>query len=142
VPIFDTVFAALRRIFTGRHPFSADREHLHHRLVDMGFTKKQSVRILYAVSALLGVSSVMLITQQIVYAIVIIAVSLTISAAMWIIFRDEKMKYESGLMSKSEEQEDADEEKIDLIGEPETGEELKNGEKFTAAKAKKAKSKR
>jgi UDP-GlcNAc:undecaprenyl-phosphate GlcNAc-1-phosphate transferase len=103
VPIFDTVFAMLRRVLTGRSPVSADRGHLHHRLIDMGFTTKQSVRILYAVSALLGVSSIMLITHRIVYAIIIIALSLTISAAMWIIFRDEKMKYESGLMSKPEE---------------------------------------
>jgi len=102
VPIFDTTFAMVRRIFTGRHPFSADRGHLHHRLVDMGFNKKQSVRILYAVSALLGVSSVMLVTQKIIYAVVIIAASLAISVAMWIIFRDGKMKVESGLMSEEE----------------------------------------
>jgi UDP-GlcNAc:undecaprenyl-phosphate GlcNAc-1-phosphate transferase len=100
VPIFDTTFAIIRRILSGRHPFSADRGHLHHRLVDMGFNKKQTVRILYAVSALLGTSSVMLVTQKIVYAIVIIAVSLAISVATWIIFRDDKMKVESGLMSE------------------------------------------
>jgi UDP-GlcNAc:undecaprenyl-phosphate GlcNAc-1-phosphate transferase len=98
VPIFDTAFAMLRRILSGRHPFSADKGHLHHRLVDMGFNKKQTVRTLYAVSALLGVSSIMLVTQKIVYAIIIIAVSLAISVATWIIFKDEKMKIESGLM--------------------------------------------
>jgi len=102
VPIFDTTFAIIRRVISGRHPFSADREHLHHRLVDMGFNKKQTVRILYAVSALLGISSVMLVTQKIAYAIIIIAVSLAISVVMWIIFRDDKMKVESGLISESE----------------------------------------
>ena len=148
VPIFDTLFAMFRRILTGRSPFSADRGHLHHRLIDMGFTTKQSVRILYAVSAILGVSSVMLITHQIVYAVIIIAVSLTISAAMWIIFRDEKMKYESGLMSKPEDSVQTDEfafsennidleDSIDLIEEePEDG---KIRKKFKPAKAKKAK---
>jgi len=101
VPIFDTTFAIIRRLISGRHPFSADREHLHHRLVDMGFNRKQSVRILYAVSALLGVSSIMLITQKVIYAIIIIAVSLAISVVMWIIFKDEKMKIESGLISEN-----------------------------------------
>ena len=101
VPIFDTTFVMVRRILSGRHPFSADRGHLHHRLVDMGFNKKQTVRILYAVSAMLGISSVMLVTQKILYAIIIIAVSLAISVAMWIIFKDDKMKYESGLMSEN-----------------------------------------
>jgi len=102
VPIFDTLFAIVRRILSGRHPFSADRGHLHHRLLDMGFNKKQTMRILYAVSAMLGVSSIMLVTQKIVYAIIIIAVSLAISVATWIIFRDDKMKVESGLISEDE----------------------------------------
>ena len=101
VPIFDTTFAIIRRVLTGRHPFSADRGHLHHRLIDMGFNKKQTVRILYAVSALLGVSSIMFVTHKIIYALVIIAISLGISFAMWIIFRDEKMKTESGIIPEN-----------------------------------------
>jgi UDP-GlcNAc:undecaprenyl-phosphate GlcNAc-1-phosphate transferase len=100
VPIFDTTFAIIRRIVTGRHPFSADRGHLHHRLIDMGFNKKQSVRILYAVSALLGISSIMFVMQKIVYTIIIIVVSLGISAATWIIIKDDKMKIQSGLMTE------------------------------------------
>lgn len=103
VPIFDTVFAIMRRILTGRHPFSADRGHLHHRLIDMGFNQKQTVQILYAVSALLGVSSIMLVTQQILYAIIIMVVSLGISVATWIIFKDDQMKIESGLIPEKED---------------------------------------
>jgi hypothetical protein len=101
VPIFDTAFAIIRRLLTGRHPFSADRGHLHHRLIDMGFNKKQTMRILYAVSALLGTSSIMLVTHKIIYAVIIIAVSLAVSTAMWIIFRDPKMKVESGLIGEN-----------------------------------------
>jgi UDP-GlcNAc:undecaprenyl-phosphate GlcNAc-1-phosphate transferase len=112
VPIFDTTFAIIRRLLTGRHPFSADRGHLHHRLIDMGFNKKQTVRILYAVSALLGVSSVMFVTHKIVYAVVIIAVSLGISVAMWIIFRDDKMKIESGIISENGNGDKTESEKI------------------------------
>ena len=111
VPIFDTIFAIFRRILTGRHPFSADRGHLHHRLVDMGFTQKQAVRILYAVSALLGISSIMFITHKIIYAILIISISLGISVATWIIIKNEKWRVESGLIS---------EETSNLIAAPDT----------------------
>ena len=69
----------------------------------MGFNQKQTVQILYAVSALLGVSSIMLVTQQILYAIIIMVVSLGISVATWIIFKDDQMKIESGLIPEKED---------------------------------------
>ena len=37
-PIFETVFSAMRRILSGNHPFTPDRGHLHHRLVDGGIS--------------------------------------------------------------------------------------------------------
>ncbi|MCL2816040.1 MAG: undecaprenyl/decaprenyl-phosphate alpha-N-acetylglucosaminyl 1-phosphate transferase [Oscillospiraceae bacterium] len=108
VPIFDATFAIVRRLLTGRHPFAADREHLHHKLLDMGFDKKQTVRVMYAVSALFGISSVMLVTQRIVYALVIIAVALALTVAMWFIVRDKKMRTESGLISENGENENGE----------------------------------
>ena len=141
VPIFDTTFAMLRRVLSGRNPFSADRGHLHHRLLDMGFNTKQTVRILYAVSALLGVSSIMLVTQKIVYAIIIIAVSLAISVATWIIFKDDKMKIESGLMpSNGDDAKNDDNPDISEITEEEKNEKDPDGEK-NKAKNKKIRSK-
>ena len=112
VPIFDTTFAIIRRLISGKNPFSSpDRGHLHHRLLDMGFDQKQTVRILYAVSALFGVSSIMLVTQRIIYALIIIAISLGITVVMWFIFRDKKMRAESGLISENgEAKEDEDKE--------------------------------
>ncbi len=59
LPILDTVVAALRRMVTGHNPFSADRGHFHHRLVDMGFSHKEAVSLLYAISGLLGLVAVM-----------------------------------------------------------------------------------
>ena len=59
LPILDTVVAALRRMATGHNPFSADRGHFHHRLVDMGFSHKEAVSLLYAISGLLGLVAVM-----------------------------------------------------------------------------------
>ena len=60
LPIFDVTFAVIRRLLRGQSPMSPDRSHVHHRLIDMGFSQKQAVGILYVVSAILGLSAVVL----------------------------------------------------------------------------------
>lgn len=60
LPLFDASFAMIRRIAHGQNPMTADRGHLHHRLVDMGFSQKQTVFILYAISGVLGITAVLL----------------------------------------------------------------------------------
>ncbi len=60
LPIFDTVFAIVRRVLTGRSPMSPDRGHLHHRLLDMGFSQKQTVAILYTMTAILCLTAVVI----------------------------------------------------------------------------------
>lgn len=60
LPLFDASFAMIRRIFSGQSPMKADRGHLHHRLIDMGFSQKQTVFILYAISGVLGIAAVLL----------------------------------------------------------------------------------
>lgn len=61
LPIFDTAFAILRRIYRKQSPMKADRGHLHHRLIDMGFNHRQTVTILCIASALLSMSAVVLL---------------------------------------------------------------------------------
>ena len=63
LPIFDTVFAFIRRAVKGQNPMHADRSHVHHRLIDMGLSQKQAVAILYVISAILGVCAVVLTTS-------------------------------------------------------------------------------
>ena len=58
LPIFDTMFAIIRRILTGRSPMSPDRGHLHHRLLDMGFSQRKTVAILYTLTAVLCLTAV------------------------------------------------------------------------------------
>ena len=60
LPLFDAMFAMIRRVYHGQNPMSADRGHLHHRLIDMGFSQKQTVFILYAISGVLGITAVLL----------------------------------------------------------------------------------
>ena len=62
LPIFDTTFAFIRRIAHGQSPMHADRSHIHHRLIDMGLNQKQAVATLYVISAILGLSAVVLTT--------------------------------------------------------------------------------
>ena len=62
LPLFDTAFAFIRRIAHGQSPMHADRSHIHHRLIDMGLNQKQAVATLYVISAILGLSAVVLTT--------------------------------------------------------------------------------
>ncbi len=53
-PILDAVWAAVRRILRGVSPFSADRQHFHHLLLDAGLNQRQAVLVVYAVVAVFG----------------------------------------------------------------------------------------
>lgn len=72
LPIFDTAFAFIRRIAHGQSPMHADRSHVHHRLIDMGFSQKQAVAVLYVISAILGLSAVVLATTNALKAMLIL----------------------------------------------------------------------
>ena len=72
LPIFDTANAIIRRVAAGRSPMSPDSGHVHHKLIDMGFNQKQAVAILYAISATLGLTAVVLTSSGEVKAIVLL----------------------------------------------------------------------
>ena len=72
LPLFDALFAMIRRILRGESPMKADRGHLHHRLVDMGFSQKQTVFILYAISGVLGITAVLLAESGVLRAILVV----------------------------------------------------------------------
>jgi len=54
VPLMDTVGVMIRRIWLGRSPFSADRGHLHHLLIDAGFRMRHAVLVIAALQLVLG----------------------------------------------------------------------------------------
>lgn len=60
IPISDMLLAVIRRLRRGQHIFTADREHIHHRLLDLGLTHSQTVLVIYGVNLLLGGSAVLL----------------------------------------------------------------------------------
>ncbi len=60
LPITDTLIAFIRRIIKGKNPFQGDRRHLHHRLLLMGYSQKQAVRMFYLLTINLGIIALVL----------------------------------------------------------------------------------
>lgn len=87
VPLSDTVTSFFRRILHGKSPFTADRGHFHHKLLDMGLNQKQAVAVLYAVSAVLGLAAVLLTSTGLIRLFVAI-IAFAIAVCVWIfVFR-------------------------------------------------------
>ena len=64
VPLTDVILTVFRRKRRGKSIFEADKEHLHHKLLDIGFTHRESVFILYIATALLGMVAIALSTAD------------------------------------------------------------------------------
>ncbi|MBR6425676.1 MAG: undecaprenyl/decaprenyl-phosphate alpha-N-acetylglucosaminyl 1-phosphate transferase [Oscillospiraceae bacterium] len=80
VPIFDICFAILRRLAKGQNPMAADRGHVHHRLIDMGFSQKQAVAIAYLITAILGLAAVVLTSSGEMKAMLLIGAVIVVGA--------------------------------------------------------------
>lgn len=80
LPIFDICFAFLRRIAKGQNPMVADRGHVHHRLIDMGFNQKQAVAIAYLLTAILGLAAVLLTSSGEFKALILIGAFVLVGA--------------------------------------------------------------
>ena len=60
VPIIDTFWIIIRRVTSGRSPFSADRGHFHHRLLDLGLSHRQAVLLIYGLCIVLAIAGLLL----------------------------------------------------------------------------------
>jgi UDP-GlcNAc:undecaprenyl-phosphate/decaprenyl-phosphate GlcNAc-1-phosphate transferase len=58
IPIFDMSFAIARRLIDKKHIFHGDREHLHHKLLDLGFSSNSAVMVIYAICLLFSVVAI------------------------------------------------------------------------------------
>lgn len=83
LPIFDVCFAVVRRLSKGQSPMSPDRSHIHHRLIDMGLSQKQAVGMLYVISAILGLSAVVLTTSGALRALIFLAAAGLAALLAW-----------------------------------------------------------
>ena len=66
LPLMDTVFAFFRRIMSGKNPFRADKQHLHHKLLYNGFSPCQSVLAIYVAAAVFCIASVLYMQYRVV----------------------------------------------------------------------------
>lgn len=90
LPILDTAFAIVRRYRGGVPIFKPDKGHLHHRLLDLGFTQRQAVLLMYVISALLGLSAVALTevsNQAAVFIVLAVVAAVLFGAKKLGIFR-------------------------------------------------------
>jgi len=91
LPLLDLVMAVLRRTARRSSPFTADRGHIHHKLVDGGYTHRQAVLLLYLWTFVIGYGAVSLtyFSAEVVFAIVAIAMALLVLLTLrpWIIRR-------------------------------------------------------
>jgi len=73
LPLFDTLSSIIRRIGSGKSIMQADRGHLHHKLIDMGLSQRQSVVIMYTASSALGLCAIVLADRGAISAIILLA---------------------------------------------------------------------
>lgn len=94
LPIFDTIFAMVRRFAKHQPIMQADRGHLHHRLIDRGFTQKQAVMILYIISALCGIFAILIAVKDAKVVVVIVFMVFVMSLVIYFFNHRKKNKDE------------------------------------------------
>ncbi|KOY82346.1 MraY family glycosyltransferase [Lysinibacillus sp. FSL H8-0500] len=77
VPISDTFFAIVRRLRMKKKWSDPDKSHLHHRLLDMGFTHRQTVLLIYGIAMMFGLAAIIFSMAKVWGAILLVAVILT-----------------------------------------------------------------
>jgi UDP-GlcNAc:undecaprenyl-phosphate GlcNAc-1-phosphate transferase len=83
IPLLDFGLAVLRRLQAGKSPFSADRKHLHHRLLDMGHAHLHAVLIFYGWTAVISIGCLLFFaTHQLWIPITFLAVGLVVCTAI------------------------------------------------------------
>lgn len=70
IPIADTLYSIIRRVSQGKSPVWGDRGHLHHKLLDLGISKKNVTALYWLITALLGFLALQLNTATKLYTIV------------------------------------------------------------------------
>ena len=86
LPLLDVVLAVIRRTRAGRHPWSPDAQHLHHRMLQIGHGHRRAVLLLWlwaAVASLGGISFVFL-DAAVAAALVVAAVVVTAGLTLWL----------------------------------------------------------
>lgn len=81
LPIFDVLTAVIRRSREGKNIFMPDRKHIHHKLLEWGFTQQEAVRVLYIACVILCIFSFILMNIRDEYATLVVVFA---ASATWV----------------------------------------------------------
>ena len=82
LPMLDTAFAFARRGINGKNPFKADRGHLHHRLLELNFTQKQTLGLFFSLSTGMGLLALLLVQTEQVHLLTLAVSTLVLTLAV------------------------------------------------------------
>jgi UDP-GlcNAc:undecaprenyl-phosphate GlcNAc-1-phosphate transferase len=82
LPVLDTTLAVARRFLRGQPIFTADRAHIHHRLLSLGHSPRRVAVLLYCACALLGLAGMLLVNDSAYVAVVLLLVGLGVGLAV------------------------------------------------------------
>lgn len=82
VPLFDTGWAILRRLRSGRALFSPDKKHLHHRLLELGHSQRRAAAIVYIWSGLAATAAISVGRLPLVAVVGLLAAGAAIALVM------------------------------------------------------------
>ncbi|MDH6533333.1 UDP-GlcNAc:undecaprenyl-phosphate GlcNAc-1-phosphate transferase [Aurantimicrobium minutum] len=100
LPLVDFSLAVLRRVSAGKSPFTADRKHLHHRLLDMGHSHLQAVLILYSWTAVVSIGFLLFfIVKPYAIAIVFLVIGTIVSSVLTVLPLTRRQRAEKVIQS-------------------------------------------
>jgi UDP-GlcNAc:undecaprenyl-phosphate GlcNAc-1-phosphate transferase len=82
LPVLDTTLAVARRFLRGQPIFTADRAHIHHRLLSLGHSPRRVALLLYSACALLGLSGMLLVNDSAYVAVLLLVIGLGVGLAV------------------------------------------------------------
>jgi UDP-GlcNAc:undecaprenyl-phosphate GlcNAc-1-phosphate transferase len=117
VPLLDFTMAVLRRMRAGKSPFSADRLHLHHRLLDMGHSHLHAVLIFYGWTFVFSVGVLAFMFLPAVSAGLLLAVGLAVCTIVTLAPLSRRKALEAAAQSTDADQADAEIARFDTLDE-------------------------
>lgn len=80
VPVLDTFTSIIRRLRSGKPVFKADKQHIHHRFINLGFSQRTTVLIIYGMSIILSILAILIAQDRSVMRIVYIVLLIVVVA--------------------------------------------------------------
>jgi len=104
IPLLDFGLAVLRRLRAGKSPFSADRKHLHHRLLDMGHSHFHAVLIFYSWSAVVAFGALLFLFLPWWWALAFVVVGLVACTVVTLSPLSRRKRVEAAVQSSPDAQ--------------------------------------